>query len=467
MKTTSTTRPVLGLVLILISWSSGAADRPARAVAYSWMGPGNVWSAAGNWNPNTGPPLNPGDSAMINMSGGSGNVLDVNASIDSLSMNSAAASLAMQSGKTLTVSGPIMLTQGRVFMTKATFAGAGTLTITTKSSLSAVGASSIQNPISLSGTLTVTDSKDTPELTKLSLTKDLTNGGTIQMTGSQDIGLILEVNGGKGTLTNNGMMTFGGTNGTFSTVSASVLNTATGKITVNFNGANSPTTFGADGAKGKNLGSISISDGARLFLTGASFTNDKDATGTGKITGTGTLDRSAIPKGGWTNNGTVKVGNEVVAAGGPGSLIPGMLAFVGDYVQSATGEVDFEIARSGVAGTDYSLLAISQGAGLLDGLLSVTVDDPSMILPGSTFTILTADGGITGSFANAPEDSNGMSTLLTNAGTFTVIYGSNFVELTNFVQAVPEPTSVALVLAGGGVALAWSRVAGRRRSVEG
>jgi hypothetical protein len=470
-----------GLTALALAAALTGPARTLRAGAYTWQGPGNAWGAAGNWGPAGGPPAQnaqAGDTAAINS--GPSVSLDTNATLSGFSMNSASASLAIPKNQTLTVNGPANLTQGRVFLTGGTIAGTGTLTIGGKAIVSAQGngTSTIQNPISLSGTLSVQSSgaKDDNGVA-LSLAKDLTNKGTITFlnripdTADDDAQVVLSINGGKGTLTNSGTITFTQRTVFDSGIKASVVNSAGASITIGTAaGGGSGVFLGSDGAKSSNLGTITIGQKATLTLIGASFVNDKKGANTGKIIGAGELDRSEIPKGGWTNNGDVTVAKvspplAMGPSGAPqgqalaqGALAPGRLTFVGDYVQSATGLLGILINQGGAAGTDYSQLAITQGAAYLDGMLDVTVNYPSAISYNDVFTVLTADSGLVGSFANAP-DLNGMSTLDTNAGTFTVLYlgstgGPSAVELTNFIDdvptlaSVPEPPSLVL----GGIA---------------
>jgi len=480
-----------GLTALALAAALAGPARTLRAGAYTWAGPGNSWGAAGNWGPAGGPPgqnAQAGDTAAINS--GPAVTLDINATLAGFSMNSASASLAIPKNQTLTVNGPANLTQGRVFLTGGTIAGTGTLTIGSKSivSVQGSGTSTIQNPISLSGTLSLQSSggKDDNGVA-LSLAKDLTNNGTIKFlnripdTADDDAQVALTINGGKGTLTNSGRITFNQTTVFDSGIKASVVNNAGANITIASTSKGGTGVFlGSDGAKSSNLGTITIGARSTLSLVGASFVNDKNGASTGKIVSAGTLDRSDIPKGGWTNNGDVTVAKVTAPhAQGPnnmpqdqglaqGALQPGRLSFVGDYVQSASGSLGILINQGGTAGTDYSQLAITQGTAYLDGMLDVTVNNPSAISYGDIFTVLTADSGLVGSFANAPADFRGMSTLDTNGGIFTVLYlgstnGPSAVELTDFIAgvstlaSVPEPPS--LVLGGiallGGVGYVW------------
>jgi filamentous hemagglutinin len=497
---TPTKKPGRWLVPLMLAAALMASVRALGAGAYTWQGQGDAWGAAGNWNPAGGPPQNAGDTATINS--GPGVVLNINATLSAFTMNSASASLTIPKSQTLTVNGPATLTQGRVFLTGGTIAGSGTLTIGAKSivAVQGSGTSTIQNPISLSGTLSLqSPGGKTDNGIALSLAQDLTNNGTIKFlnripaSADDDAQVVLTINGGKGKLTNSRTISFSSTSVSASGISASVVNNAGANITLE--ASRDPKRQGNDaflgsaGAKSSNLGTITIGAGASLSLIGASFVNDKNGANTGKIVGAGELDRSEIPKGGWTNNGDVTVakvypplaqanpnmpqGQGLAQAG----LQPGLLTFVGDYVQSASGTLGIAINQGGSAGTDYSQLAITQGAAYLDGALDVTLNNPGAITSGDVFTVLTADSGLFGSFANAPADASDMSTLVTSGGTFEVLYlrslgGPSAVELTDFVPdgggvlglaSVPEPPglvlgSVALV---GGLSYVWT-VARRR-----
>jgi hypothetical protein len=451
---------------------AAALATPARtihAADYTWKGGGNIWSNAGNWNPGGGPPgNNPKDTAAINK--GPGVVLDKSQTIAGLTMNSAAAGLFIPKNQTLTVNGPAMLTQGRISLDGGTLAGTGTLTITAKSSVTSVSmGSTINNPIVQQGTLAVQANNGAADL---SLGMDLTNDGKINLSNAagKDFARTLTINQGKGTLTNNGSVTLDAGK-TEVDINATLVNKVKGVFDVL---GTSPTNkVGFAGAKSSNLGEIRIGPGATLTLIGASFINDKQAGDSGLIVGgRGTLDRTGIPKGGWTNNGDVRVANVIAPpAQGPQAAPayqPGLLNWVGDFVQSPSAELDIPINHGGVAGTDYSQLMITQGAAILDGQLDVSVGDPADISAGDIFTILTSDSGLSGFFANAIPDSQGMANLAADGGTFTLEYigsatGPSSVELTGFVAAVPEPSGL-LLLASGAIVLFSAFCVRRRRA---
>jgi hypothetical protein len=458
--------------LLLLTAALAAPARTLRAgTAYTWVnGTGNVWNDPANWNPGTGPSgKNATDTAAIDS--GPAVTLNANETIAGLTMNGAAASLIIPDMQTLTVNGPATLTQGRINLSGGTIAGTGTLTITNKSSVTASGRSpTINNPIVQNGTLTILSTATNSGL--LILGKNLTNNGTIQMTlpaGAQPSAGI-SIGGGRGTFTNNGIVNFAA-NGMTSFIGATVVNNSGGRINVNGSGE-----LGSVGSENSNLGTITIAAGKTLTLEGASFVNERTPASTGMIVGAGTLDIRKIPKGGWTNNGTLTVADVITPQSNGihalGAFQPGVLHFEGDYVQSSTGELDIPINQGGIAGIDYSQLMITQGAAILDGRLDVTVNNPSAISYGDVFTVLTADSGLSGYFSNGVPDSNGSGTLVADGGTFTILYlgsagGPSEVELTDFIASVPEPPGLYLLASGAGVAGLVARMRSTRRRRRG
>jgi len=105
-----------------------------------------------------------------------------------------------------------------------------------------------------------------------------------------------------------------------------------------------------------------------------------------------------------TGNGTLIT--DVANAGRiePG-LAAGRLTVDGNYTQGATGRLAIDI---GAAGDD--LLAVT-GTAALDGTLVVTLADGFVPRVGETFTVLTADGGVTGQFTahNGLDLGNGLT----------------------------------------------------------
>lgn len=131
------------------------------------------------------------------------------------------------------------------------------------------------------------------------------------------------------------------------------------------------------------------------------------------------------------------------------------LLLIGSSPGTATVEA-FENLASGtwlveigghLPGTEFDRLLAGSGA-VLDGLLEVDLIDAGdgLFLPevGDTFTILTSPGGVLGAFTNSP-----VSHAAGQQFHWDVLYEPNDVilQLVN-ITAVPEPTSLALLVVG-------------------
>ncbi len=153
----------------------------------------------------------------------------------------------------------------------------------------------------------------------------------------------------------------------------------------------------------------------------------------GTLKGTGAFTSNLV-----TNNGHMAPGDPL-----------GTLALNGSFAQTAFGS--FDVGLGGLGGS--GLLAIT-GSAALGGTLDLLCYGNCSYAVGQTIVILTASGGVSGTFSGAPVLS-GFST-----GAFTVSYANpNQVLLTvtqATVAAVPEPATWALLLCGvaliGGIA---------------
>jgi hypothetical protein len=149
-------------------------------------------------------------------------------------------------------------------------------------------------------------------------------------------------------------------------------------------------------------------------------------TGTGVISGTGTL-ASASQNGGIFEPGNIPAaGVLTVGASSP-------------YTQSAAGA--YEVAIGGTtAGTQYSQLSVANLA-TLAGALNIRLVNGFTPSLGNTFTILTASQGISGAFAtiNSPTLPQGLN--------WSVAYNANSVVLS---VAQGSPATSALTIVGGG-----------------
>ncbi len=415
---------VVGMMSLTLSWPA-----IVHAVAFTWSGAGNVWSAPGNWTPE-GVPKMAGDSATITTGGSNGISLDIDPTLDSFTMNSAAKSLSI-TGHTITVNGPSTVDAGLIQLSNGAWAGTGTLSLNQNAVLSATGSSSIMKLDTLKGRLTVTGTKaDGAALTIGNLV--FTNGGTVTLNsdaaGKETILTVSPV-----LINSSGSsVTFQGTNGALR-VRGTIRNE--GSLVVN---ANTTIQGNPDFSNHQNPGTITIAKDTILTFIGLSLQNS------GTIQGKGTLDArqlTAVNPKGVINSGFLK----------PGSS-PGIFTINGAYTQMSQGVLDIEIDGPLLTNpitndTDYSQLVVT-GSVELDGLLNVDlrfIPDPS-----TTFDVLAAQGGLEGMFSNAS------SILETPLGTFDVSYlGSpsspSIVRLSDFrPNPVPEPST--LFLLGSGLA---------------
>ncbi len=211
-----------------------------------------------------------------------------------------------------------------------------------------------------------------------------------------------------------------------------------------------------------NTGTIVISSGSLAFTS--SFTNTGGgmtlANGASFAT-TGSLDLGTAKLGG---TGTITAAN--VTAGGevsPGSS-PGQLTLTGNLTLLNTSTTLMEIAGS-TQGTQYDFLSVG-GTGLLAGNLHLSIlNGFEWIMPAnSTFTILTAQNGLTGAFANVAPGQRLMT--LDGNGSFQVdylagsLFSPNSVVLSSYISAVPEPSTYVMLGIGAGYILCSIR---RRR----
>ncbi len=129
----------------------------------------------------------------------------------------------------------------------------------------------------------------------------------------------------------------------------------------------------------------------------------------GRLAGAGTID-------GLVNNSAGIVG--------PGAS-PGLLSITGSYTQGPASSLEIEIGGL-LAGTQHDRLSVALSA-MLDGALSVSLLDlgGGLFMPslGNTFEVLTAAGGVLGSFAS--ESLPALGAFLD----WNVIYGTNSVLL--------------------------------------
>ncbi len=185
-----------------------------------------------------------------------------------------------------------------------------------------------------------------------------------------------------------------------------------------------------------NSGSINLTNGAS-----AQFSTPLVFGANAPLTGVGTINAPLV-----TAAGDVAPG-----------VSPGALSITGSLTLLNTSSLLIELGGPG-QGSDYDFLSVG-GAGILGGNLGVTfLNGYQWSLPDNTsFTILTASAGLTGAFANVA--SGGRLATLDGAATFQVnfgagsAFGANSVVLSNFVVAVPEPSTYVMMALGGAIVL--------------
>ena len=276
----------------------------------------------------------------------------------------------------------------------------------------------------------------------------IARGGANTAAGNIGEGMILIVSGSNdggnsslttvGTLNNASHIVVESSDSTWSSnVSGSLLNQSTGLVHVkqgsggarslNFELDNdgeflfeADASVGVAGSNHENRGVMTIESG-RVDLIGDSFDNS------GLLQGNGILDL----------NDSVAFNNSGIV--GPG-LSPGILTIDGDYAQDSTGILSIELFDLADGQFDVlDVLGSAELAGTLDIMANYNFQT------GDTFRILTTEDLVNGTF-----DSH------TNSSDWSVVYGSNFVEVTA-LRSVPEPSSALVLLLGGIVALTKRR----------
>lgn len=206
-----------------------------------------------------------------------------------------------------------------------------------------------------------------------------------------------------------------------------------------------PITSACSGLPGANCGSVDKRGPGTLTLSGTNTFNGSFnvSEGTlnlpGSVAAATTVFNGATLKGNGSivndlnNNGTVAPGNSV-----------GTITVTGNYLQGPTGTYIVEIRPDGSAN---DLIAVT-GSASLAGQLSATGESGQALTPaaaGKTYTILTADGGVSGQFAGNAR--------AVGAYTFQTFYNPNDVQLgvtyNGFASVAPgagNPASVAQTL---------------------
>lgn len=251
-------------------------------------------------------------------------------------------------------------------------------------------------------------------------TADFTNYGTINLNSDSALDVTLTRDG---SVTNDGLIRFGGTSDSASTVrrlAAEVFNEGT----VEFDNGSTANMLGMAGADHRNSGLIvSYDDSFLVTVSGDSFTN----TAEGTLAGVGEYDFSE----------TGLISDGVIAPG----LSPGTMTLEGDVTLGATSQLQFELGGT-LQGTEHDFLDVLGTMELAGGLDVSFVDGfENTVSSSDVFTIASATS-LNGTFMGLAEG----STVSTSdgLGNFSISYQGNQVVLGNY-SSVPEPSMAFLV----------------------
>ena len=283
---------------------------------------------------------------------------------------------------------------------------------------------------------TVTGTAGTPTL-QLGTNGVVTNAGTVSSTGAT-AGSAGVAFGDYGTLTNNGSLTaLAGTNvaqfgrgGSFANTTNATA-AVTGNIAFGPNIGSDVSTFSNTNAVFGITGSISSSGNTVIYnsglLTGnivqaatggaVTITNDSGGSYAGSIsTGDQTqlVNSGTMSLGGASSLGTARLGTSSVSNQGTLTVgtaaVPTQLAIYGGFSQGSSGILNIGLKGSPtglpVAGSTYSQVYAtgSNGTVVLGGTLNI-VPAAGFYPTGSTYNVVLADRGITGSFASVTGNS--------------------------------------------------------------
>ena len=274
-----------------------------------------------------------------------------------------------------------------------TFAG-GTLTVGGNDVLTTTLDTTTQNAVfnTTSGDITVSGSiTGTGSVTKagtgtllLTGTNDY-SGGTVFANGTVSVAAYSYLGTGGYTFAGGRLLVAGvdvSQGGQIPTDSGLIFDTSSGDQTVSssLTGSDAVTKIGSGtltltGGSSSYTGTLTVSGGKIQVASGAVVGGTVSVASGGTLGGYGTV-------GSVTNSGTVSPGGSI-----------GTLTIAGNYTQSATGDLLAEVSP-----TISDLLNVT-GTASLDGTLTVAPQQ-GYYTSGQSWTILTAAGGVTGSFAN-------------------------------------------------------------------
>ncbi|MBY0318378.1 MAG: autotransporter domain-containing protein, partial [Reyranella sp.] len=278
-----------------------------------------------------------------------------------------------------------------------------------------------------------------------SFTTFLMSGLTVNQTGSGTLGGPIIGPGGltlqSGNLTLGGANSYGGgtvVNGGMLTLGAS--GSLLGNVTVNGGGFTNNGTLGGNGLLTINAGSFvnngTVNTPSQWQVNQGSFTNNGTFNGslantgtatnggmlagsvintaTGTFSNTGTITGSVSNLGSFTNNGMISgsfgnsgmlsgtgtIGGSLANSGllAPGNSI-GTMTVSGSYVHGSGAVFATEVGGAGLG----DRLNVGGTANLQGGIVTVTTLPGMAFAPSTTYTLVNAAGGLTGTFASVNE----------------------------------------------------------------
>ncbi|WP_432798684.1 autotransporter-associated beta strand repeat-containing protein [Poriferisphaera sp. WC338] len=367
-------------------------------------------------------------------------------------------------------SGSMTLTDGTLVLGSNGALGGGTMTVNGDGAIqSNDDARSIGNAISIGSgnTLTVSGSNDLAingvissdgSLTK-SGTGTLTLSGTNTFSGGTNISAGTLIASGGNALSDSGSVTFAdisgatlqlGSNETIGSLSGG--GSTGGEVSLQSNtltvGDTNDTTFagvlsGSGGLTKEGSGTLTLSNSNNTYTgdttvnAGTLIINGTMASANVNVASGATLGGVMNFAGNFINSGTMSPGNS------PGTMFVG-----GDLTLNSTSIYDMEIASTAGPGTGNDFIDVT-GTAAIDGTLNVIGLGGYSPVNGDTFTILDADGGVSGTFA----------TILDNFGSFNIeaTYNANDI----IIELIEVPfTDVVTARNLFSAAEAFARIAG-------
>jgi autotransporter-associated beta strand protein len=342
----------------------------------------------------TGDPFSTPNQSFINVDGGVGVTI-----ANTLTSTGGAIGLVKLGAGTLTLSGTNSYTG-------ATSVTAGTLAVAAGGSLlsdiSVAGGATFANAGTVAGAVTNGGALTSTGI----LNAGLTNSGTAQVSGQingtvrNDGDLLLTGTvTGIGTLVNDGLADLGGTAFTIASLSGTSTSATlrNGQLTVGSD--NGSTIYAGTITDGAGTTSLTKTGSGTLTLSGASSYTGATTVGTGALNVTGSLTSAVTVSNGALLTGTGTIGSLAVANGA--TVAPSAGGSIG--VLTVAGNVTF------AAGSTYQLATTPAGqsdritasgtATIAGGTVRVLAGGTTYS-PSTSYTILSASGGVTGTFAN-------------------------------------------------------------------